>query len=387
MGNILIISFNRFPDGDAGSVRGYTFGKILNSIGHDVTFIGMGDTPCYQINMYEGFAYTSLRIRHSHKNILNKLLNYFGFKERLRRFILQFDSKKVINTIFMTELPLNAMLFLKSFSKKKDIDLIFDSVEWYSPEQFKLYRLDPEYLLNNVSNRFIIDKNFKVIAISKFLENHFKSKKIETVHIPAIIDVQKFSPTKITQKNILTIMYAGSPGKKDYLKDMIEGMSLLSHNELSRVRLVIIGITIEQLRKELKVNEDLLEKVKDNIKVLGWVSREIVLEHLKYADFTILLRSPMQRYAKAGFPTKIVESLASSTPVMVNITSDLGDYIKDMEQGVVVENCSPTSFAHSLRRALSLTYEQRQKMYIKARKCAEECFDYSKYKEVLAKIL
>lgn len=182
-------------------------------------------------------------------------------------------------------------------------------------------------------------------------------------------------------------MYAGSPGKKDYLKDMIEGMSLLSHNELSRVRLVIIGITIEQLRKELKVNEDLLEKVKDNIKVLGWVSREIVLEHLKYADFTILLRSPMQRYAKAGFPTKIVESLASSTPVMVNITSDLGDYIKDMEQGVVVESCSPTSFAHSLRRALSLTYEQRQKMYIKARKCAEECFDYSKYKEVLAKIL
>jgi hypothetical protein len=61
MSNVLVISYNKFPDGDAGSME-YTFGKLLESMGHKIFFIGMGDTPCYHIGLFKGFEYTSLRI-------------------------------------------------------------------------------------------------------------------------------------------------------------------------------------------------------------------------------------------------------------------------------------------------------------------------------------
>lgn len=387
MGNVLVISFNRFPDGDAGSIRSFAFGKLLKNMGNDVTFIGMGDTPCFKIESYRGFSYTSLRIKDSHISFRNRLKNYFGFKDRLRDFILQYNLQKRIDTILMVQLPLNATIFIKRFSNKNNINLIFDCVEWYSPEQFRLNRINPEYILNNVNNRFIIDKQFKVIAISKFLEKYFKSRRIKTVRIPAILDVANVSYQKVTKKDILTIMYAGSPGKKDYLKEIIEGMALLNHDELQKVKFILIGITKDQLIKEAGIIEKTIMKVNDNISILGRVPRETVLKYLKYADFTVLLRSPIQRYAKAGFPTKLVESLASATPVITNITSDLSDYIEDMEQGLVIDNCSSIAFCHSLRRAIGLTYNQRCAMYIKARECAETFFDYSKYETVLDEII
>jgi hypothetical protein len=70
---------------------------------------------------------------------------------------------------------------------------------------------------------------------------------------------------------------------------------------------------------------------------MGRIPRPQVLEELSKADFTVLMRSEEQRYAKAGFPTKFVESLATATPVIANSTSDLGMYLKDGENGYVVK--------------------------------------------------
>jgi glycosyltransferase involved in cell wall biosynthesis len=286
---------------------------------------------------------------------------------------MQYSVENKIDTILMVDIPLNALFFIKRLAKKNNIKIIYDSVEWYSPEQFKLRRLTPEYILNDLYHRIFIDRSFKVTAISKYLENHFKSRKIETVRIPVIMDVKNFRFEKYTKKDKLTILYAGSPGKKDYLKEIIE--------------LRLIGVTREHISGESDIDEETLNKIKDNIKVLGRVPREIVLENLKQADFTVLLRSPVQRYAQAGFPTKVVESLASATPVILNITSDLGDYITDMEQGLIVADCSSLAFCESLRRAINLTYEQRCEMYTKARECAAEYFNYDKYEQILSRII
>lgn len=60
--NILILSYNSFPGGDAGSLREYALGKLLSSIGHTVFFVGMGSIACNEIGYFMGFHYTSLRI-------------------------------------------------------------------------------------------------------------------------------------------------------------------------------------------------------------------------------------------------------------------------------------------------------------------------------------
>ena len=154
------------------------------------------------------------------------------------------------------------------------------------------------------------------------------------------MDVKNFRFEKYTKKDKLTILYAESPGKKDYLKEIIEEIALLNYDKLEKIELRLIGVTREHISGESDIDEETINKIKDNIKFLGRVPREIVLENLKQADFTVLLRSPVQRYAQSGFRTKVVESLSSATPVILNITSDLGDYITDMEQGLIVADCS-----------------------------------------------
>ena len=101
----------------------------------------------------------------------------------------------------------------------------------------------------------------------------------------------------------------------------------------------------------------------------------------------ILIRSSTARYAKAGFPTKVVESLMSSTPVILNMTSDLGMYLKDGYDCIEVEHEDPESIVRALRRALALTPEQKDQMKKNARKTAEENFDYRLYIEEFGKFI
>ena len=99
------------------------------------------------------------------------------------------------------------------------------------------------------------------------------------------------------------------------------------------------------------------------------------------------MRSEEQRYAKAGFPTKFAESLATATPIICNATSDIADYLKDGQNGFWVADGSSTAFATVLRKAIKLSYEQRCWMQLKARETAEEYFDYRVYVDDLAQFM
>jgi glycosyltransferase involved in cell wall biosynthesis len=121
--------------------------------------------------------------------------------------------------------------------------------------------------------------------------------------------------------------------------------------------------------------------------LLGRISHDEVLKNLEEADFTVLMRSETQRYARAGFPTKVVESLASATPVICNITSDLGNYLVDGENSMIVSGCTAESFAITLKRILALSQVEKAAMKISARKTAEKNFNYLLYKEEFEKLL
>jgi len=79
------------------------------------------------------------------------------------------------------------------------------------------------------------------------------------------------------------------------------------------------------------------------------------------ADFTVLVRED-RRQSNAGFPTKFVESFASGTPVIANLTSDLGQHLRDGETGLVCESNRVDSLAATLRRALALDVDAKRRM-------------------------
>lgn len=382
MKNVLLITTDKYPNGDAGSVRQYSFAKLYKDLGYEVTVVGLGNCTNYQLVTSDAISYISLR---SAQNTLTaRVKNYIGFKSRLKRFLSNYGNCEYIHVV---NIPVNALFYIKKYAQKHNIKLIHDSVEWYSPEQFKNGRFSLQYIIKDKYNTKWIDKQFSVIAISSFLEKHFKSRGINAVRIPVIMDISEMPCEKRTAEDKTVFLYAGSPGKKDYLAEIIKGFSLLPQELLTRVELQLLGISKEQLATLCGVEDSAVEYMGNSLVCLGRVPREEVMNRLAAADFTVLLRSETQRYAKAGFPTKAVESLSTATPIITNLTSDLGLYLKDGYNSIIVSDCLPTAFSKAVEKATTLTASEKNQMYSNARKTAEEHFDYKLYGKTLEKII
>jgi glycosyltransferase involved in cell wall biosynthesis len=93
------------------------------------------------------------------------------------------------------------------------------------------------------------------------------------------------------------------------------------------------------------------------------------------ADFTFLLR-PDRGYAAAGFPSKVPESLAAGCPVIVNLTSDLGFFLKDGTDSLICDGADIDDVLRALSRALKLNRAELQQMSIEAAATAARYFDY-----------
>lgn len=371
MEKVLIVSTGKYPNGNAGAVRQHAFAKLFEMCGYSVTVIGLGESTDFECKVYDGINHISFRAKKN--NLMNRIFNLIFFKSRLRRFLK--NNQRFIKIVIVS-IPTNALFYLKKYARKNGVELIHDSVEWYSPEHFFLGTFSLPYRINNAYNTKWIDKNFKVIAISKYLERHYLSRQIKCTNIPVIMDISHMDYKKRPYLDKLTLVYAGGAKRKDYIKEIIEGLSLLEDEELLRVELRLLGINHTELTEYFNISTDCINKAAESIKCFGRVTRQQVFKHLEEADFTILLRSPIQRYAKAGFPTKVVESLATGTPVIGNITSDLGEYLEDGYNALICSDIKPETISKVLKRALMLTPAEKAEMSTAARACAESSFDY-----------
>jgi len=383
--NVLLISYEKIPSDSAGVTRAFVFAKMIKSLGHNVALIGTGNIPYLQPTIHDGVQCISLR--RPGESFRSRFQNYLMFTGRLKRCLKRISDNHHIDLVFVLNVPLSSTIMVKALAEKEQFRLVHDSTEWYSPSQFICGRLSYSYLSKDLLNRFFIDRHFSVIAISRFLEEHFLGRDIRTVRIPVIFDVHNMPFKKEISRGKVVFTYAGSPGKKDYIAQIIEAFSLLDEDELSSTELRLIGANWRDISFLFKTREAILEKVKSSLNVMGHIPRQVVLENLGQSDFSVLLRPSELRYSKAGFPTKVVESLALGIPVITNITSDLGEHIFDMKNGIIVDSCSPNALCEALRKALRLTDDKRLSMKKCARQSAENSFDSENYIEVMKSIL
>ena len=121
---------------------------------------------------------------------------------------------------------------------------------------------------------------------------------------------------------------------------------------------------------------------------MGLIPHSQVKREIAKANFTILVR-PDRRSSHAGFPTKLAESFACGTPVILNLTSDMNLYLKDMKNAVICKDNSIMECKNSIRKALSLNKIDLYEMKKEAKKSLEELeyrFYLSDISDFLAKI-
>ncbi len=174
------------------------------------------------------------------------------------------------------------------------------------------------------------------------------------------------------------LLYAGLPGRKDLLREILVALASLAPDERARIEFRLLGPTKQELIKLLGRSASLLNVLAHTVKPMGRVPRHEVLDELQKAHFTVLLR-PDKRYANAGFPSKVPESLAAGAPVLLNLTSDLGEYLDDGTAALPVHGCSAVEVAKAIRRALQLGPAELHEFRRCARAKAEQYFDYRLY--------
>ena len=376
----LIISACQFPDGNATATRQYHLAKMLMELNYSVSILCLSNISKDTEGVFDSIHYCG----HSgdkNKTYVGRLLS---FKHHIKYYFTK--KKNLPNIIFLNEVPLPSFLYVKKYASKKKIYLYHDCVEWFSLEQSVSHtRLNPlmflAYIQKESINRILLQSEVSITSISKYLHSHFQKRGIPSYYLPVTMDIISYSPNKFNSKNSLNLVYAGSPASKDYIEQVVEALLLLNDDELKRVEFSLFGMSNEELSLVSSISDSSRQRLSVCLHPKGKVSRNTVLEYLKSADFSVLIRSSTARYAKAGFPTKSVEALMSGTPLFLNMTSDLGMYLRDGYDCIEVENETPEAIAVALRRALALTPEEKDQMKKNARKTAEENFDYRLYIE------
>lgn len=375
--NVIICpTFDNFPNKDAGSVRLMAIAKALVKAGYAVRVISMGtDAKQDWEFVAEGIAHLSLRDASKGKRSLIK--SYLTFNKKVGKLLNKFQDVKgimVFNTMFFA-------LKNRAFYKKK-VPLIYDSTEWFTADEFKQGVFAPSYISNAITVKHYLKNPWKVIAISRFLEEHYKKNCDTVIRIPAVMDVASMPFGSYQLNDCLRIVYAGSPGIKDALYMILRGISLLPKEAQDRFTLRVIGVTKEQY---FQANAEM--DIPENVIFLGRVSRETVLEELAQADYSTFVRDGEKRFAKAGFPSKLAESMSMGVPVITNLTSDLALYLKDEENAIVVKDFTPEAYAEAMAAAVAKDKETLLQMHYSARKTALESFDYANYAQVLKDLL
>ena len=376
---VLMVVPNDFPNGDAGSIRDLSFASIYQMLGYDVILIGAGNNS--KSGDYKSVQYYS--VYKEINGLLGHIYRFIYYPQRYISFIKDIEKKfGVPSAIHINDVAEVTINYLKKYAIKHDIPIVHDSVEWYSASEFAKGKLDKAYILKNRLNTKIIKKPIKVYAISSYLENYFRSKGLNSIRIPVIMDIEEQKKYLSQDEDVIKLIYAGSPGKKDYLREIVLGIEMLNDNEKRRLRLDIYGASTQQVKSIIGSNT-----LSPCIYAHGRVQRCEVESALQNSDFSVLLRPEYERYAKAGFPTKSVEAMVNGVAMLCNLSSDLDIYLKDMKNSVIVDGHTPELFCDSIKRILELDRNTINVIKRNARITAENNFDYRLWKDAVNSFL
>lgn len=374
----------RFPWGEAGSRRVFGIAQSLNSRGYNVV-VGSGEAGPADLTWVAGtdgpgsMSYLGLgELPASSQSLAAKSLQRFiRAGQRTVAWLRAQPTRPSHVLVYGGGAPYAA--HLQRWCHANDIPLVADIVEWYSHQQLPGGFFGPPHLSAKIALRRYYPRCDGIIAISSMLERHYQARGCRVVRVPPTLDVAGLSIAPAAPRPDrpgLTLIYSGTPGKKDLLSNIVHGVAKV-RAEGGPVSLQVIGPTVDQVR-------DLVGPALDpiGVRVLGPVPQPDVPHLLRQADFTVLLRRPA-RFAEAGFPTKFCESIANATPVIANLTSDLGTHLRDGIEGLVCADHSIDALAHTLRRALRLNHDERSRMRWAARAEAERSFDYRRHADSL----
>jgi glycosyltransferase involved in cell wall biosynthesis len=379
---VLYVGIFKFPDRNAAAIRARGVANALNAAGYTVTFVDQSYARAVKPGRKSS---PSQRLASAGKRGVDYFLTASSYFQSIRSI----DWRRVAAVICY---PGSAALILRlmHYCRKYSVPLIIDSTEWYDPSHTMGGRFGPFALDSEFRMRWLHRRAGNVICISSFLAQYYGGKGCNVVRIPPLVSMEGdryYSDLIVAPEpspGHLSLAYAGVPGRKELFSEIVTGVRA-SRQQGINVSLQLVGVT-ESESSDIMRRSGIRVRDFDGITCHGWLPREAAVQIIAASDFTVLLR-PQKRFANAGFPSKLVESLSLGVPVMANATSDIAEYLRDGGNGYLLSEPTAGALEGAIDRASRLTIEQKNQMRIQARLRTHECFDYRNYVGVLSEFL
>ena len=173
----------------------------------------------------------------------------------------------------------------------------------------------------------------------------------------------------------LRLLFCGAPDRDrhDLMLEAVVRMLRKGHD----ICLEYLGSTRDQVAKFLGSEGGLLDSVADAVYFHGRVPEDQVARVVSSASFGVLLRDEA-RWSKSCFPSKVPEFSALGVPMLSNLSSDLGSYLKDGQNSILVPEVSVEGFCSALEKALRLSAADFYSMKGQAKEMARR-FDGAAY--------
>lgn len=380
------------PDGNAAAHRVIANGRLLRELGYDVIYLGSdksipSGTPLLSTRL-DASGFEAWRTPYPGSSI--EWLRYLTSISDIKKLIA-YKSIDTIHSIIAYNYPAAALWKLRTLCMKSGISLIADSTEWYSADNGNLFYKILKSLDTYIRMCVIQQRTDGIICISRYLRDFYAGRGAGTLLLPPLVDLQDSKwmyDSNNGMDSIVKLVYAGSPGApgttaKDRLDWVLDALDVLRTRDC-KFQISIIGIGKDEYLKANPLHSELVERMSDHAEFLGRIPHLQAIKRVQSSDFMIFLRDDT-RITRAGFPTKLVESISCGTPVLANATSCITDYLSDGVNGFLIDVGSRDSLIVSLQSVLEINREQIDKM---KRTCLESAmFDYRNYKQVFGSFM
>lgn len=382
MKKILFVLDNCFPFGTAAASRARSLCQLFDLAGYKVHVI-CSRTMESELNVGKVYKLPYCTYKVSTNKPATAIASFVG-TPALMKDVKKYFTEERPDYVF----AMNSLTFfrkLRRICKQRKIKLIVEQNEWRDKSSFKFRELDYRY----IHEEWLIKQEYKkadgILAISRYFQNYYRNVGMNVVRIPTVLDVQNTSYSVHSKNRKIVLIYSGNPStSKEYLAPVI---SVLADYPQFReaFEFHIYGPDYNKVLKNIGGNDNLLKSAEGCVFIHGKVKQELMQDIMMSADFQIFLR-PHRRSSEAGFPTKLGESMAVGTPVITNLTGDIGLYLKNEVNGFVVDMTTEEDLAMTLKKITKMTDKQYKAMRLHSREKAEEAFDYRNYKQSILRL-
>lgn len=360
--NIVVVTKEEFPFGNAASNRVLTYMPGLAALGHHVTLLCLFLSRKENAELLDNNGecnYNGVHIKYAagkrpwpvgSKKYLTKVYLKYKAQIEAKKYLKENRDKIDVVQMYSTEIGLFEKygkicrgLGLKYCIERSELPDIIKYKERFDHSEKGAKYIERSDKAFSLFDGWILETQTLVDYYQKFFKPGTKC-----AIVPMTVDVERFTldSSKISKYGRY-IAYCGNMQEIDGISILIKAYAII-HEKYPDVKLVFAGESSDTpAQKQLADSLGL----KDDIIFLGRISRDEVPRLL--ADATILaLASPTSDRACASMPCKVGEYLCTTNPVVVTGLGEINKYLQDGESAYLSAPDSEQAFAEKLDEAL-----------------------------------